>query len=111
MQIEYNHQKKCLIVTIEGELDHHTAASVRETIDKELFSGPAKNLIFDFEHLTFMDSSGIGVIIGRYKTVSAQGGKVIIACASPSVERILHLSGILKLTKVARTRGLALEMI
>jgi len=111
MQIEYHHQKRCMVVKVSGELDHHCAGIVRETIDRELSAGQAKNLIFDFEDLDFMDSSGIGVVIGRYKLVTSLGGKVAIACAKPGVDRLLLLSGIHKIMPVARSKNLALEAI
>lgn len=111
MEIEYNRQKRCMIVKIVGELDHHSAADVREIIDREMSGGQAKNLMFDFENLEFMDSSGIGVIIGRYKLVTSMGGQVVIAGAKPGVDRILLLSGIHKLMPVAKNKNLALEAI
>lgn len=85
---------KAIVVTIAGELDHHIAAGVREVIDRELQKTGAINLAFDMSRLSFMDSSGIGVIMGRYKTVTALGGKIVIAGASKTVERIINMSGI-----------------
>ncbi len=111
MEMEYNRQKRCLIVKVTGELDHHSAVDVREHVDHELTCGQAKNLIFDFADLEFMDSSGIGVVIGRYKMVTSMGGKVAIAGAKPGVDRILLLSGIHKIMPVAKNISLALEAI
>ncbi len=85
---------KTLVAKIAGELDHHIAAGVRESIDRELQRTGAVNLAFDFSRLSFMDSSGIGVIMGRYKIVTALGGKIIVAGASETVERIINMSGI-----------------
>lgn len=85
---------KTLVAKISGELDHHVAAGVRETIDRELQRTGAINLAFDFGNLSFMDSSGIGVIMGRYKIVKALGGKVFVSGASETVGRIINMSGI-----------------
>lgn len=93
---------KTLVAKITGELDHHIAAGVRESIDRELQRTGAVNLAFDFSRVSFMDSSGIGVIMGRYKIVTALGGKVIVAGASESVERIINMSGINELVIMAK---------
>lgn len=93
---------KALIAKIAGELDHHIAAGVREGIDRELQRTGAVNLAFDFSHVSFMDSSGIGVIMGRYKIVTALGGKIIVAGASEAVERIINMSGINELVIMAK---------
>lgn len=85
---------KTLVAKITGELDHHIAAGVRETIDRELQRTGAVNLAFDFSNLSFMDSSGIGVIMGRYKIVTALGGKIFVYGASETVGRIINMSGI-----------------
>lgn len=100
---------KALVVKIAGELDHHIAAGVREVIDRELQRTGAVNLAFDFGRLGFMDSSGIGVIMGRYKIVSALGGKIVIAGASKAVERIINMSGINELVIMADTLEEGLE--
>ncbi len=94
---------RMLVARIFGELDHHSADSVREGVDRELGRTGALNAAFDFSHVTFMDSSGIGVIMGRYKTVKALGGKVIIYGASGDVKRIIAMSGIDSLVTVSDT--------
>ena len=82
---------RLLIIKIFGELDQHKASSVRENADRELGRTGAVNVAFNFENVTFMDSSGIGVIMGRYKTVTALGGKVIIYGASDAVNRLIEM--------------------
>ena len=91
---------RLLIIKIFGELDQHKA-SVRENADRELGRTGAVNVAFNFENVTFMDSSGIGVIMGRYKTVTALGGKVIIYGASDEVNRLIEMSGIKSIVTVA----------
>ena len=90
---------RLLIIKIFGELDQHKASSVRE--NAELGRTGAVNVAFNFENVTFMDSSGIGVIMGRYKTVTALGGKVIIYGASDAVNRLIEMSGIKSIVTVA----------
>ena len=88
---------RLLIIKIFGELDQHKASSVRENADRELGRTGAVNVAFNFENVTFMDSSGIG----RYKTVTALGGKVIIYGASDAVNRLIEMSGIKSIVTVA----------
>lgn len=93
MRESYTETASALIVRIEGELDQHRAQELRKEIDRRINMG-CDNLIFDFSELEFMDSSGIGVIIGRYKSLLALGGSTAIAAAKPQVLRILSLAAI-----------------
>ncbi len=102
--------KAALIVTVKGELDHHIAAKFRTKIDNEL-GGEIKNIIFDFAELDFMDSSGIGMIMGRFKTVQKLGGTVIVASAKPQVERILKISGLMNIVDTTASVGQAIKRI
>lgn len=67
---EYKKQEKLLILKITEEIDHHTSEKIRKRTDYEIQIHIPKKVIFDFENVTFMDSSGIGMIIGRYKLVN-----------------------------------------
>lgn len=96
MELNFKTQNKILVAQICGELDQHYAKSIREAIDQNLGKG-FSHLAFDFSRLDFMDSAGIGVIIGRYKNVTATGGKVAVCGANPQVDRILKISGIPKI--------------
>ena len=111
MQIVFESSGKTLVVKMEGELDHHTSAEIRERIDREIEKGAKKNLIFDFGKLTFMDSSGIGVIIGRYKQIQNIGGKVAIANVNPHAERIINISGLHKIFPIYNSTKDALQNI
>ena len=86
-----------LVVKLYGEIDHHTSSEIRETIDKKIETCNIKNLIFDFAGVTFMDSAGIGVIIGRYKQIRRFGGRTLIVRPQPHVDKLLDLSGIKKI--------------
>ena len=94
-------RKDRLIVKIDGELDHHSAKSVRENIDIEIKGGNIKTLIFDFSDLSFMDSSGIGIIMGRFQLMSLCGGRVIVENAPEYVKKIIFMSGLRDIIEVA----------
>lgn len=85
---------------IGGEVDMQVAAPWREALDQQLGSTFARNLTFDFSGVSFIDSSGLGVVLGRYKRVSSRGGRVRIVGSSPQVYRILQLSGFCRLMDV-----------
>lgn len=94
-----------LVVKLDGELDHHSASEVREKIDKEINLRKINNLILDFDKVGFMDSSGIGVIAGRYKIIDSLGGKIMIIRANEQVDKILEISGLKKILEVNRAGG------
>ncbi len=86
-----------LVAELFGEIDHHVCDKIRDDIDKELELYRVDHLIFDFSKVTFMDSSGIGVVLGRYKKLKKSGGVVTIRGASRLVRQILDMSGIFTL--------------
>lgn len=88
---------RCLIIKLLEELDHHNALSVREQSDKLITGRNIKDIIFDFTGSEFMDSSGIGVIMGRYKKIIFSGGKVAVTGVNKSIDRIFRLSGLYKI--------------
>ncbi len=100
MQIKFSNRGTTLIIGIAGELDQHNANYVREKVDSEMIKATTKNIIFDFSMVSFMDSSGIGVIIGRYKNIQKLNGKAMVVNASPQVKRIFDMSGLLKIIPV-----------
>lgn len=94
MQIDFEMTDEILIASLEGELDHHSSSIIREEIDKTAEAFHSRHLIFNFEKVTFMDSSGIGVIMGRYNKVTQLGGKLLITGCNAYVDRILDMAGI-----------------
>ena len=82
-----------LLVGLDGELDHYCAQSVRRELDGMLRDPTVRQLILDFSGLTFMDSSGIGVILGRYRLMRERGGSVAVIHMNDHVSRIFHMSG------------------
>ena len=88
--------KNCSTVTIrlEGDLDHGTADKLRPQIDALLIDPSVKRLVFDLRALDFMDSAGIGFVIGRYKLLSKRGGSVAVTGVGGTVDRIFSMSGL-----------------
>lgn len=87
---------------IEGELDHHTAADIREEIDAAVRQSEPNLLKLDFADVTFMDSSGVGLIMGRYRIMQSFGGRVIVTNLSPQIYRIMKLAGLEKIAKISK---------
>ena len=82
-----------LIVRLAGELDHYCAQSVRRELDKLIADQTIRLLVLDFSHLQFMDSSGIGVILGRYRQLRDRGGQVGVIHMNTHIARIFRMSG------------------
>lgn len=91
-----------LIVSLAADLDHHLAAELREVIDNIIDERRVHKVVFDFEKVTFMDSSGIGLIMGRYKKLG-KPDKLVITGAGPAVRRILEISGLHKLVTLSES--------
>ncbi len=90
-----------IYVSLLGEIDLKTSDSLRKELENLLDKHSGKELILDFQRVGFIDSSGLGVLLGRYKRIHTQGGKLSITNAQPQVKRILELSGISRLITVS----------
>ena len=97
MEINCMEQNRFLIVDIAGEIDHHTAEEIRTKVDKAFARMGAKHIIFNMSRVGFMDSSGIGVLIGRYRMIESMGGKVLAAGIGEGLQRIFDISGLPKI--------------
>ncbi|TBL79810.1 anti-sigma F factor antagonist [Paenibacillus thalictri] len=101
LQIDLEHGRyKSLIVRLKGELDHHTAEVVKSRMEEAISKGDSRHVILSLKGLTFMDSSGLGVILGRYKQITAIGGKMIVCDVNPSVHRLFEMSGMFKIVSI-----------
>lgn len=98
-----------MIVNVGEEVDHHACDRLRERTDRIIENQNIYNIIFDFSSTRFMDSSGIGLIIGRYKKTKLMGGNVILTNMSSVIDRIYKMSGIYKLVKKTDTLDQALS--
>ncbi|MEG0911703.1 MAG: anti-sigma factor antagonist [Ruthenibacterium sp.] len=93
-QVTLHTNGKTLTAKLSGEIDHHWATVLRRTIDDRVTAETPKILVLDFEAVTFMDSAGIGLILGRHKLVSALGGVVVVQKAPAEIQKMLALAGI-----------------
>lgn len=96
---EFEVLSNMLVIHVNGELDHHNSVFIRERADEIICEKGIMNIIFDFDRTEFMDSSGIGVIMGRYKKVSGFGGMVGVVNVRKNVEKILLYSGLNKIIR------------
>jgi len=94
MEIKSKISGNVFICYVNGELDHHSTEEFRNYIDNNMENNPVKNLVLDMSWLQFMDSSGIGALIGRYKKINSFGGKMAIVNESKQVSKIFEVSGI-----------------
>lgn len=94
MEEMYTVKDNCLFVMMPKEMDHHKADAIRMKIDEYLLNHKAQNVVFDFENTRFMDSSGIGLIVGRFKKVSCFGGKIVAMHVNARIQKILLMSGL-----------------
>ena len=83
-----------LLVYLNGEIDHCCAERIRKEIEEHLRDLNIRQLILDFSRVSFMDSSGIGMLIGRYKTMLARKGSVTARKMKPSVKRLFYMAGL-----------------
>jgi len=100
MKIALSLRRKTLLVRLDGELDHHSSADIRDMVERAVTEQDVRNLIFDFSKLSFMDSSAIGMVIGRYKLMNALGGQVVLVCSDARMNKLIKMSGLTKLIKV-----------
>ncbi len=100
MESKFYEKDKLLVFKITDEIDDHTVQMIRRKADYEMERYMPRKVIFDFDSVTFMDSAGIGLLIGRYKFANMIGAKLEITNLSGSVRRIFDMSGILKLIPV-----------
>ena len=100
MNINFDREDKQLVVEITEEIDHHAAEKIRRKVDNEITRYMPRKTIFDFSRVTFMDSAGIGMLIGRYKMMKLIGGSLEIVNISETVKRILEMSGINKIIPI-----------
>ena len=101
--MEWKLEKDVLSVYPGGDLDMATAKQVKEQVETILYSRlGVKDLVVHLEHVRFIDSSGLGMLIGCYKYMRGRDGRMMLSGASPSVYRMLELSGMKKLMPVLR---------
>lgn len=101
MEVIFRISGDILISCIKGEVDHHSAMPLRQAIDKSMKAFQCSNLILDFSGVEFMDSSGIGVVLGRYKKLNKSGGQIYISGCSSYIEKLLDMAGVFSIVPKA----------
>lgn len=93
-------EKNKITAFLSGEIDHHSAGDLRSEVDLSVREAMPEVLILDFSDVSFMDSSGIGLVMGRYKLMNEFGGTVTIHNPPPHIKKVMKLSGIEKLASI-----------
>ena len=102
-RMKYQIEENCLTIFLPKELDHHQTEEIRREADRQIERNHVKYVIFDFGETSFMDSSGIGLILGRIRQVGPIGGRVYLFGGSPSMQKMWRMSGILQQVEVLET--------
>ena len=97
--LDYERHRQTLTVRLAEELDHRAAMEMRGELDELLRDAGIRRLVLDLRKLSFMDSSGIGFIIGRYKLMQRRGGSVAVINADRRMDRIFEMAGLYKLVE------------
>ncbi len=101
MPVRIKQDNHAITAYLVGEIDHHSAKRMREEIDHAIESACPSLLILDFTQVTFMDSSGIGLVMGRYKTLTLSGGQSMeVRGVSSQTARVMKLAGLDRLAKI-----------
>lgn len=111
LRTEFDMKEDVLIVRLTGELDHHEAEILRNKWKDMMYENSVKHVILNLESVTFMDSSGLGVILGRYKEVLQLGGEMVVCSVTAPIERLFNMSGLFKIIRLAENEQYALSTL
>ena len=100
MDSKFDENDNVLYLQITEEIDHHKAEKIRRLMDNEITRFMPRKIVFDFSKVSFMDSAGIGLLIGRYKLIKLLGGTAEIINTNKSIAKVLEMSGILKIIPI-----------
>lgn len=100
MQLDIKNENGCAVALISGEIDHHNAKEIRTQLDRYIIASRPSQLVIDLKEITFMDSSGIGLIMGRCKLMKQCGGRLEILNPQPYIRRVLRLAGIERIVRI-----------
>lgn len=103
MPVSINAKNNRLITKLSGEIDHHNAKIIRNEIDVSINKHTPMILEMDFSKVSFMDSSGIGLIMGRCRSMNVYGGKVIVKNPSPEIKKVMLLSGLDRIVTITNS--------
>lgn len=100
MKVAKKYSGRILVVDVHGELDHHSAPELKTEIETELDKGVVRHIVLNLQGLSFMDSSGLGVLLGRYKELAKWQGRMLAYGLQPVVEKLFRLTGLNRLIPV-----------
>lgn len=99
MLVLFKKERETLTAYLSGDIDHHSTKTIRQEIDLEISKQMPRELILDFSHVNFMDSSGVGLVMGRYKLCLMYCCKVVLTAMPKNVYKIMNLSGLVGLVE------------
>lgn len=102
MNLNKEFDNSTLTFFLEGEIDHHIAGALRQEIDSAILRLNPRKLVLDFKNVTFMDSSGIGLVMGRYKLIQELKGEVVVTNISSNTAKVMRLAGLDRLVRIER---------
>lgn len=111
LDIHLEIKQEVLCIRLKGELDHHTAESLRSVVSESIEKNNIRHIVLNLEQLTFMDSSGLGVILGRYKQIKQRNGEMVVCAISPYVKRLFDMSGLFKIIRLEQSEEFALKRL
>ncbi len=100
MKIDIKTENGTAVAGLSGEIDHHSARDLRARLDKFIITARPKELVIDLKNITFMDSSGIGLIMGRSKLLKECGGRLEVRNTQPYIKRVLKLAGMDRIVRI-----------
>ena len=103
-RVSYEIKGEVMVVHISGEIDHHSAVSVRTAIDEEITVKRPKKVLLELSSVDFMDSSGLGLIMGRLALMNRYGGSLALLDPSAAVLKIVKLAGMERMVSILRTK-------
>ena len=104
-QVIYQSKGRDLVIRVLGEIDHHGAVSVRTSIDKRITQDRPSRVLLELSAVDFMDSSGLGLIMGRFALVKQYGGTLAVLDPSPAVVKIMALAGMERMVPILRSNS------
>lgn len=105
MPVDLEYQEETVRANLSGEIDHHSAKEIREQIDDAISRAIPRKLVMDFARVTFMDSSGIGLVMGRYKQMTVYSGDVILTGLGTQQKKVMRLAGLDHLVRFEEAGG------
>ena len=109
MKVELQKKGNVLIACLQGEIDHHAAAEVKTKVDAYITGSNVERLVMDFSKVSFMDSAGIGMVMGRYQNMKRLGGSMCLVGANKTIRRIFEMSGLTSVIPAYETEEAFLE--